>query len=57
MSDVMRGATPAMTLRGIERRFKSGDKDLIAIAAFKSDVWPPASPPHLCGVFTYSMPR
>lgn len=36
---------------------KSGDKDLIAIAAFKSDVWPPASPPHLCGVFTYSMPR
>lgn len=36
---------------------KSGDQDLIAIAAFKSDVWPPVSPPHLCGVFTYSMPR
>ena len=36
---------------------KSGEEDLIALAAFKSDVWPPESPPLMCGVFKYAMPR
>lgn len=31
MSEVVRGSTPAMSLRGLERRFKSGDKDLVVL--------------------------
>ncbi len=31
MSEPMRGATPAVSLRGIERRFKSGERELIVL--------------------------
>lgn len=31
MSEPMRGATPALSLRGIERRFKSGEKELVVL--------------------------
>jgi lipoprotein-releasing system ATP-binding protein len=31
MNEPMRGATPALSLRGIERRFKSGEKELVVL--------------------------
>jgi lipoprotein-releasing system ATP-binding protein len=31
MSEPMRGATPAVSLRGIERRFKSGERELVVL--------------------------
>ncbi|MEJ0024343.1 MAG: ABC transporter ATP-binding protein [Alphaproteobacteria bacterium] len=31
MSEPLRGATPAVSLRGIERRFKSGERELIVL--------------------------